>query len=89
MNVLIRKNLYITTDKKTQVSFYFRHLETLHLSSFSTLSRFFFNQSMAFAGPRKENDTELEFPAHNHLRTIYPSRNDFCLHGAIGKSERN
>ena len=43
--------------KKIKLDFdkflYSRHLETLQSSSFSTVSNFYFNQSMAFAGPRK------------------------------------
>ena len=57
MKVLTWKNLYILDraekiKKRINLDFdkflYFRHLE-----SFSTVPNFSFNQSMAFAGPRK------------------------------------
>ena len=71
MKVLPWKNLYIADSaenvfKGIKFDFhkflYFRHLETLHSSSFSTISNFLFNQSVAFAGPRK---VFLAFLKHN------------------------
>ena len=60
MKVLTWRDLYIVSreakkKKKLDLDKFldFRHLETLHSSSFSTVSNFFYNQSMAFAGLRK------------------------------------
>ena len=62
MKVLTWKDLYIVSREEKKIKLKkldldkfldFRHLETLHSSSFSTVSNFFYNQSMAFAGLRK------------------------------------
>ena len=39
-----------------------RYLESLHSRFFSTVSDFLFNQSMAFAGPRKGFPTGISSP---------------------------
>ena len=62
---------------------YFRYLETLTSSSFSTDS-YFFNQSMAFAGTRKRYWTGTS--AHSHLHNLPFTQ---CFHGTMEEGEKH
>ena len=86
MKVSTWKNLYIVDRTEKNMGginldfdkfLYFGHLETLHSSSFSTVSNFFFNQQMAFTGSKKWYRTGISSPQPAPLFTLFPTASSF------------